>query len=139
MRRLAAALTIDRVSSVYLTEPVGITNQPDYLNLVLIGSTDRPVYDVQAAMHLVEEEMGRERQERNGPRPIDIDLVAYGSLVLTSSDLSLPHPRFAERAFVLAPIVEIEPDWRDPRSGATASELLARLENPTRIQKLGPL
>ncbi len=90
-------------------------------------------------MHCVEEEMGRERQERNGPRLIDIDLIAYGDLALTSRDLTVPHPRFADRAFVLAPLVELEPDWRDPLSGATASELLAALGNATRIRQLGPI
>src|SRR5690606_13788489 len=110
----------------------------DFVNMVLLGSTDRPVYDVQTAMHRVETEMGRERQERNGPRLIDIDLVGDGSLQLDARDLTMPHPRFAERAFVLAPLAEPEPGWRDPRSGATASELLAALDNPTQIRKLGP-
>ena len=105
----------------------------------MIGCTDRPVYEVQMLMHRVESEMGRERQERNGPRAIDIDLIAYGALALSSRDLTVPHPRFAGRAFVLAPLAELDPDWRDPLSGATASELLAALENPTRIRKLGPL
>ena len=137
--RIGALMTVNRVSSIYLTEPVGAIAQPDYFNIVLIGDTELPVYAVQAGMHRLETEMGRERRERDEPRPIDVDLIAYGPLVLTSRDLTVPHPRFAARTFVLVPIVEIDPVWRDPVTGATASDLLAAIEVPTQVRKLGPL
>lgn len=137
--RLRPLVAIEAISSIYLTEPVGGIAQPDYHNIVLIGNTELPVYALHAAMHRIEGEMGRERRDRNGPRTIDIDLIAYGELVLTSRELTVPHPRFAERSFVLAPLAEIAPQWRDPVSGRVVTALLPDLREPTRIQRLGRL
>lgn len=132
-------LSISAVSSVYLTEPVGGVAQPDYHNIVLVGDTDLPVYSLHTALHRIEAEMGRERHDRNGPRTIDIDLIAYGELSLRSADLTVPHPRFAERSFVLEPLAEIAPDWRDPVSGREVSTLLSDLATPTRVRRLAAL
>jgi 7,8-dihydro-6-hydroxymethylpterin-pyrophosphokinase len=77
----------------------------------------------------IERDFGRKRIDAvlNGPRPLDLDLILYGDLVLHESELELPHPRFAERAFVLVPLNEIAPELRDPRTGLAVSQLAARL------------
>ena len=98
------------VSSYYSTAPVGRPEQPDYLNAVCIIESDLPAIDLLSLLHGIEKSMGRERNERWGPRTIDLDLIQYGSLLSKSEELELPHPRAHERRFVLEPWCEIEPD-----------------------------
>ena len=98
------------VSSYYSTAPVGGPEQPDYLNAVCIIESDLPATDLLSLLHGIEKSMGRERNERWGPRTIDLDLIQYGSLLSKSEELELPHPRAHERRFVLEPWFEIEPD-----------------------------
>lgn len=136
---LANVIRIEATSSVYLTEPVGGVHQPDYYNIVLAGETDAPVYTLHDELHRIEAEMGRERRERNGPRTIDIDLIAYGDLALRAPDLTVPHPRYAERSFVLEPLMEIAPGWRDPVDGRAIADIVAGLREPSRIQRLDAL
>ena len=97
-------------SSYYSTAPVGGPEQPDYLNAVCIVESDLPAIDLLSLLHGVEKSLGRERIEQWGPRTIDLDLIQYGSLLSSSDELQLPHPRAHERRFVLEPWFEIEPD-----------------------------
>ncbi len=97
------------VSSYYSTAPVGGPAQPDYLNAVCIVESDLPAIDLLSLLHGVEKSLGRERIEQWGPRTIDLDLIQYGSLLSSSDELQLPHPRAHERRFVLEPWFEIEP------------------------------
>jgi 2-amino-4-hydroxy-6-hydroxymethyldihydropteridine diphosphokinase len=131
-------LTHQAVSSLYVTEPVGIEDQPEFYNLVLSGRTRVNVYDLHAGIRGVEDRIGRERSLVNGPRRIDIDLLAYGELLLVSSALTLPHPRLHERSFVLVPLDEIAPEWRHPLLGHTAAESLRLLATPTGVRRHGP-
>jgi 2-amino-4-hydroxy-6-hydroxymethyldihydropteridine diphosphokinase len=101
---------------------------PDYLNGVAIVETRLPPRGVMAALQVLEAEYGRERATRNAPRTLDLDLIAYGRLVLDQGDLILPHPRAAERRFVMGPLAEIAPDWVHPLLGETAAALAARAE-----------
>jgi 2-amino-4-hydroxy-6-hydroxymethyldihydropteridine diphosphokinase len=139
IRRLRAAVTDMRVSDVFLTAPVGRIDQPDFHNLVLMGNTRTPVYDLHHLGHEIEREIGREFSERDGPRLIDVDLLAYGPLVLFSPALQVPHPRMEERSFVLEPLAEIAPHWRHPVSGRTAAESLQALVDPSAVRSLGRL
>ena len=98
---------------------------PDYLNGLAIVETALAPAEVMAALARIEREFGRERGERNAARTLDLDLIAHGRTVLDSPDLILPHPRAAERLFVMGPLAQIAPDWRHPVLGETAAGLAA--------------
>jgi 2-amino-4-hydroxy-6-hydroxymethyldihydropteridine diphosphokinase len=107
---------------VYETEPVGGPPQPDFLNAVVEASTVLAPLDLLAACLSIEREMGRSRAERWGPRVIDIDILTYGRETILESSLVVPHPRMHERAFVLVPLLELDPDPQLP-DGATLATL----------------
>jgi 2-amino-4-hydroxy-6-hydroxymethyldihydropteridine diphosphokinase len=98
------------VSSVYETEPWGVLEQPDFLNLVALVSTSRDPRGMLAACRDVEDELGRVRGERWGPRIIDVDILLFDDLQLEEKDLIIPHPRMLEREFVMVPLLELQPD-----------------------------
>jgi len=106
-------ITLISSSSLYQTAPVG-PPQPDYLNACALLSTRLAPRDLLHTLLSIEQSFGRVRRERWGPRHLDIDLLFYGDQILTELDLQIPHPRLRERAFVLVPLAEIAPDWRDP-------------------------
>lgn len=118
-------LRITRVSSVYETEPQGMRDQRWFLNLVAEAETDLFPRQLLGRIVKIERELGRRRMIQNGPRTIDIDILFFGNAVVQTSELTIPHPRFVERRFVLEPMVELAPDLRDPVSRKTMRELLA--------------
>jgi 2-amino-4-hydroxy-6-hydroxymethyldihydropteridine diphosphokinase len=99
--------------------------QPAYLNAVAIVETALSPSELMAAIHALEAEFGRKRGAVNAPRTLDIDLIAYGRQVIDAPGLSVPHPRAAERRFVMGPLAEIAPDWVHPTLGRSAAELAA--------------
>ena len=107
---LREATDVVAVSSYYTTKPVGGPEQPDYINAVCIIESDLPAIDLLSLLHGIEKSLGRERTEKWGPRTIDLDLIQYGALLSSATELQLPHPRAHERRFVLEPWQEIEPD-----------------------------
>ena len=156
----ALGLEITAASSVYETEPVGLRDQPWFLNQVL--ETTMPakggarvstsVAEIQAVallseLHKIEREMGRERSVADGPRVIDIDLLLFGGVVIgqgnvnsshSQTELVVPHPRMHVRRFVLEPLCEIAPDVVHPVLKKTCLELLASLEDESRVRLSQP-
>ncbi len=130
---LAAAATrlesLGRVaarSSLYSTAPVGFTDQPRFINAAAALETELTPFELLGAVLLIEQDFGRNRISSltNGPRTLDLDILLYGDFVVGGSSLAIPHPRLAERAFVLVPLNEIAPSVPDPRSGYTVSQLI---------------
>ena len=107
---LREATEVLKVSSYYVTKPVGYENQPDFVNAVCIIESELPAIELLNMLHGIEKTMGRERTIKWGPRTIDLDIIQYGSLLSNSPELTLPHPRAHERKFVLEPWLEIEPE-----------------------------
>jgi len=123
-----ADLQITRVSSVYETEPQDVPDQPWFLNVVVEAQTLLFPKQLLAKTQKIERQMGRKRIVPKGPRPIDIDILLFGSSVVTMEGLTVPHPRLMERRFVLEPMVELAPDARHPILRRTMRELLDNLQ-----------
>jgi 2-amino-4-hydroxy-6-hydroxymethyldihydropteridine diphosphokinase len=123
---LREATEVLKVSSYYVTKPVGYEDQPDFVNAVCIIESELPAIDLLNMLHGIEKAMGRERNIKWGPRTIDLDIIQYGSLLSNAAELTLPHPRAHERKFVLEPWHEIEPDAVLLTHGKIA-ELLSKL------------
>ncbi|ANZ34179.1 2-amino-4-hydroxy-6-hydroxymethyldihydropteridine pyrophosphokinase [Staphylococcus carnosus] len=109
-------IKVTRVSSLYETAPVGYVDQPDFLNLCAEIETDLTPQAVLKNGLDIEQQLHRVRKERWGPRTLDIDILLYGNKIIEDQDLSIPHPRMAERAFVLIPLQEIAPEAINPRT-----------------------
>ncbi len=127
--RLGELGRISAVSGMYETAPMYLEDQPVFINLSAILETERGPICLIQSIKRIEQEIGRTPRERNGPREIDIDIVAYGSLILRSQGqraLELPHPRTPERRFVLEPSHEIAPFWNLPGLG----DIKSLLESP---------
>ncbi len=122
-------------SPVYLTAPVPISDQPWYHNAVISVSTDKSPQQVLNILKSIENNFGRVRTERNAPRVIDLDIVAYDDVVQDDETLILPHPRMHERAFVLCPLQDIAPNWIHPVSKKSVSKLIRELPKNQEIQK----
>jgi 2-amino-4-hydroxy-6-hydroxymethyldihydropteridine diphosphokinase len=117
-----------RVSTVHDTAPVGVGPQPTFLNAAAVGETSLTARALLETLLAVERDLGRERPFAGAPRTLDLDLILYGEAIIDEApSLIVPHPRFRERRFVLEPLSEIAPDWRDPVTGKTVEELLRTL------------
>lgn len=125
--RLEPGVRTSRVSSVYETEPWGVTSQPRFLNLVVAGETELEPLALLDLLKRIEREMGRTEEARYGPRLIDLDILLYDDLEFRSERLEIPHPRLAERRFVLVPLAEIAPTALHPRLNQPAQYLLNQL------------
>jgi len=125
---MAAVLTSLRQSTWYDTAPVGVGDQPRYLNGIVVGETRLSARDLLDLLLAIEREDGRERLASRAARTLDLDLILYGNERLAEPGLEVPHPRFRERLFVLEPLAELAPDWIDPVSGDTVSALLQRAQ-----------
>ncbi|MBI4545786.1 MAG: 2-amino-4-hydroxy-6-hydroxymethyldihydropteridine diphosphokinase [Gemmatimonadetes bacterium] len=126
LAHLARILDIEAVSSVYHSEPVGYREQPDYWNLVARARTTLEPEGLLGELQRAEWQLGRQPSFPNAPRVIDIDLLLYDDRQLATPALELPHPRMLERAFVLRPLLELDPDARHPRTGERLRDALAR-------------
>ena len=134
---LSQRLRVEQVSSVYDTEPIGDIEQPRFLNLVCQVYTSLAPVALLTLAKGIESKLGRVSSKPNAPRPIDIDILFYGDQVIETSELVIPHPRLAERAFVLIPLAEITPDLVHPVSGKTVKQLLKSITEVQGVFKWG--
>ena len=132
-------VTVEAVSSLYETEPVGeIVEQPDFLNAAVRIRTSLEPEELLDLCKAIEAEHGRAfGGPRHGPRPLDIDLLLLGELELSTERLTVPHPEVTSRRFVLAPLLELDPDLRLP-DGRALREALEALEPEQRVERLAP-
>lgn len=129
--RLGGKLKISGVSRLYQTTPVGYADQPDFLNMALEAETELEPTELLDALKKIEADMGRQKTVRNGPRPIDIDIIFYNGLVMETDKLQIPHPRMHTRGFVLAPLADLNPHLFHPELGVTVERLLEKLDLTT--------
>jgi 2-amino-4-hydroxy-6-hydroxymethyldihydropteridine diphosphokinase len=117
------ATSLAKVSSLYRTAPVGLKNQPDFINAVALLHTTLDPRQLLEELFLIEGRFGRLRSVSNAPRTLDLDLLLHGDGIMTTAELTLPHPRMHQRAFVLVPLLEVVVDCQIPGHGL-ASALL---------------
>ena len=123
----AAGVKILSVSSFYETAAWPDSADPPFTNAAASIQTSLQPFAFLELLHAIETDFGRVRSRQNAPRTLDLDLLAYGPMILELPALTLPHPRLAERRFVLEPLAEIVPAWRHPVTGRTPDQMLAAL------------
>jgi len=137
LRRLAASIQLDKISTLYETEPVGLADQPWFLNLVCRAQTTLSPEALLALAKSIEQEMGRKKTVRFGPRAIDIDILMYDELVLSTPQLEIPHPRLHERGFVLIPLSEVAPLLLHPVLQESVSNLREKANTLEEVRPYG--
>jgi len=128
--------TVLRRSRLYRSAPWGRADQPDFINAACLIETALPLLELLAALQGIEAALGRAPGPRWGPRRIDLDILAYESVVMETPRLTLPHPRFLERSFALLPAAEVWPEWVHPVAGKTLDELARTLKFETAAEPL---
>jgi 2-amino-4-hydroxy-6-hydroxymethyldihydropteridine diphosphokinase len=134
--RLSAEARVVATSSLYETEPVEFTEQPWFLNCAVALETEKDPQELMATILGIEQEMGRRRMQKKGPRSIDIDILLFGDAVIDSPELTLPHPAMHQRRFVLEPLAEIAPEIQHPLWRKTIRELLAALPDGQSVRRV---
>jgi len=135
LQLLGDSVEVTSVSSVYDTEPVGVGEQPRFVNLMCRVNTDMGPAQLLSFIKGIEAGMGRDLSLRDAPRIIDIDIIFYGDTIIESPELIIPHPRMRERAFVLVPFAEIAPEVVHPVSGERIDELAGEVGGRDRVVK----
>ena len=129
-------LSDTHVSSFRETQPLGVGEEHGaYLNAVIVGRTGVPARELLDRLLEIEEERGRVRPYPMAPRTLDLDLILYGEMIVQEDGLVVPHPRFRERHFVLAPLAEIAPEMIDPVTGKTIAELNTKIHEDTKTHE----
>jgi 2-amino-4-hydroxy-6-hydroxymethyldihydropteridine diphosphokinase len=136
--RLGAAGRVLAASSTYETEPVEFSEQPWFLNCAVALETDKTPQQLMAAILKIEEEMGRRRVQKKGPRSIDIDILLFGDVIVESKELTIPHPAMHQRRFVLEPLAEMAAQVRHPVLKKTIRELRDALPEGQTVRKPKP-
>jgi len=135
LQLLSQKVNLEKVSSIYETEPVGYKEQPLFLNLVCRITTDLNPEELLRLAKAIENKMGRIPSFRNSPRPIDIDILFYNDKIIKTQNLTIPHPRLADRAFVLIPLAELAPDLIHPELDKSIAELADSLKGCDGVRK----
>lgn len=125
-----SGIEVVSVSSIYETAPHGYTDQPAFLNAVCCAETDHTPEAILAEMQRIEHRFERQRHIHWGPRTLDLDLLLFGEICLSSSNLTIPHPHIGERDFVLVPLLEIAPEICNPSTGRNYAQDLAKIGSP---------
>jgi len=133
---LFSHIRITKKSSLYRTEPVGLKEQEWFVNGVIEIKTKYTATTLLKVLQQIEKDMGRIREERWGPRTIDLDILFYGQEVIKEKDISVPHPELHKRRFVLIPMYEIAPYVIHPAFGISIKGLLSRLQDESRVEVL---
>lgn len=128
LKEISNHYRVTKLSSIYETEPWGVTNQPSFLNLCIEIETEDQPESLLKTFKIIEKGMGREKREKWGPREIDIDLLYYENLIYETDRLKIPHDRISERAFVIIPLSEINPDFVDPKLGKSIRTLAMEID-----------
>jgi 2-amino-4-hydroxy-6-hydroxymethyldihydropteridine diphosphokinase len=132
----AAGVRVERVSSLYETEPVDYREQPWFLNCAVMGGTEVPAQELLRRLREIETRMGSKKEFAKGPRLLDIDILLYGGDTIETPELQVPHPRMRGRKFVLKPLAEIAPELSHPTwpEGLTVREALARTQDSSEVR-----
>ena len=136
---LGQTLSVEQISSVYETHPMGNEEQPLFLNAVCRVATDIGPFQLLSLIKGIEVALDRVPSFPNAPRPIDIDILLYGNLIIEAAELVIPHPRLEERAFALVPLAEIAPDLIHPISGRSIQDLMSGVQGQAGVSKIGKL
>lgn len=136
--RLSRIIEITRVSRLYVHAPLGYVSEDAFINAVVEGRTTLKPLALLVELQNIERAMGRRRGVQYGPRPIDLDILLYGAVQMESLELTIPHPRLAERAFVLKPLAEIAPDLMHPVLYYTVTQLLANADEASQVKLYEP-
>ncbi len=132
----ASGITLLRCSSLYRTEPVGLKNQPDFVNAVAEVRTSLSPRSLLQVLHGIERDMGRIRENHWGPRVIDLDILLFGQEVFQEDDLKIPHPELHKRRFVLVPLCELASYVIHPAFGVSIRGLMQRLTDESRVDRI---
>jgi len=133
-----ASVEVVKVSKYYKSTPVEFLHQNDFVNCAVLIKTGINIHKLHAKLQKIEVELGKDKQIENGPRSIDIDIIFCEDLVISTSDLQVPHQKMHERKFVLIPFMELDKNFKHPQLNLTVKELLAKLKD-NHLQKVKEL
>ena len=127
---------ITNYSSLYRTEPIGYKDQDDFYNQILQVTTEYSPLELLKVINRIETKLGRKRLFKNSPRTIDIDIICYHDKIMKTDKLTIPHPEYKNRKFVLKPLIEIIPNFQDPESKDIITNLINKCTDTTQIEKI---
>lgn len=138
VRRLGTAVAVERVSNLYVAAPLGYIRDDAFINAVVQGTVALKPLELLGELQQIERAMGRRVGVEYGPRPIDLDILLLGAMQLQSIELTIPHPRLAQRAFVLKPLAELAPELMHPTLYYTVAQLLQDVDDADQVKLYAP-